>query len=345
MISEISKDRFRRFKAIKRAWYSLLILGGAFVLSLFSEFIANDRPLYIAYEGKSYFPVLYYYPGTEFGQPYEEAADYTALRKDENFRAEAFMISALIPHGPNGYDLDQPGTPPFPPSIEHAHYLGSDRLGRDLLVRLIYGFRICMLFALAIVLVSAVFGIIIGGVQGYIAGAFDLTVQRIIEVWSALPFLYVVILIGAIYGYSFAVLVCVMSLFTWIGLSYYMRGEFLKLRDQTYVRNARALGLGHVRIFFRHILPNALTPVITILPFTLISGITSLTALDFLGFGLPPPTPSWGELLAQGLDVIREHPRITLATTAALFATLMLATFIGEGAREAFDPKSRQRVE
>jgi microcin C transport system permease protein len=345
MFSEITQERWRRFKGIRRAYISLIILSGAFFLSIFSEAIANDKPIYIHYEGRSFFPLIAFHSGREFGQPFDEEADYPVLRYDEAFRDRALWISTPIPHSPNTANLDQVGTPPYGPNLSRGHWLGTDRLGRDLFARLLYGFRLCMLFSLTLMIISAFLGVVIGGVQGYLGGKTDIVMQRLIEVWSALPFLYVVILIGSIYGRNFAVLIFVMSLFSWIGLSYYMRGEFLKMRDQTYVRVARALGFSGPRIFFRQILPNALTPVITILPFTLIGGIASLTALDFLGFGLPPPTPSWGELLQQGLDVIREHPRITVVTTIALFNTLMLATFIGEGVREVFDPRSRQRVE
>lgn len=345
MFSEITKERWKRFKGIRRAYISLIVLSGAFVLSLFSEGIANDKPIFIYYEGRAFAPLFAFYAGRELGQPFDEEADYARLRDDEAFRAQAFWLSTPIPHSPNSANLDQIGTPPYGPDISRGHWLGTDRLGRDLFARLLYGFRLCMLFSLTLMIISAMLGVVIGGVQGYLGGKTDIIMQRAIEVWSALPFLYVVILIGSIYGRNFAVLIFVMSLFSWIGLSYYMRGEFLKMRDQTYVRVARALGFSGPRIFFRQILPNALTPVITILPFTLIGGISALTALDFLGFGLPPPTPSWGELLQQGLDVIREHPRITVVTTLALFVTLMLATFIGEGVREVFDPRSRQRVE
>lgn len=343
IFSESTRERWRRFKSIRRAYLSLIVLSGAFLLSLGSELFVNDRPLFLRYDGRSFYPVFFFYSGTEFGQPFAEEADYSALRRDPAFQARSFQIDPLIAHDPNRSNLDRSGTPPYPLSAEN--WLGTDRLGRDLLARLIYGFRSCMLFSLTLVAVSLVLGVSLGGIQGYLGGRFDIVMQRIIEIWSALPFLYVVILVASIYGRSFAILVFVMSLFSWIGLSYYMRGEVFKQRSQTYVSVARALGLSHWRILTRHILPNSLTPVITILPFQLIGGITALTALDFLGLGLPPPAPSWGELLQQGLDVIREYPRITLATTAALFATLMLATFIGEGVREALDPRARQRVE
>ena len=328
---------------MKRAYYSLWILGTLTVLSLFSEAIANDHPLYLRYEGRSYFPVLFFYPGTAFGLENRTEADYVALRSDEQFRAKAFMIMPPIPHAPSRSNIDRATPPPHPPSFDHL--LGTDRQGRDILARLIYGFRICMLFSLALVLFGGLLGVVIGGIQGYVGGRTDIVTQRLIEIWSALPFLYVVILVGSVYGRGFGVLLFVMALFHWIGLSYYMRAEFYRIRGLTYVQVARALGFNHWRIFFRQILPNAFTPLITILPFSLIGGITALTALDFLGFGLPPPTPSWGELLGQGLEVVRESPGLTIFTTMALFGTLMLATFIGEGARDAFDPRSRSRVE
>ncbi|MCB1175811.1 MAG: ABC transporter permease subunit [Leptospiraceae bacterium] len=344
MISEITKDRFARFRRIRRAWISLLLLGALYIISLGSELVCNDHPLYIHYQGRSYFPILFYYPPAVFGQSGAQV-DYVELRRNADFRSKATMILPLIPHSPyynyTGYETP----PPHLPSMAREHWLGTDRNGRDVLARLLYGFRICMSFALILTVIGSLLGVIIGGVQGYLGGMVDLGMQRVIEIWSALPFLYVVILIGSVYGRSFLMLILVMSLFNWIGLSYYMRGEFLRLRNQNYVKVAQTQGLGHIRIFFRQILPNATTPLITILPFNLIGGITSLTALDFLGFGLQPPTPSWGELLSSGLDVIGEQPHLTIFTTIALFITLLLATFIGEGAREAFDPRARIRVE
>ncbi|MBN1848808.1 MAG: ABC transporter permease subunit [Deltaproteobacteria bacterium] len=342
MFSELTKDRLRRFRKIRRAYYSLWILGIAFFLSLFSEFIANDKPLYLRYQGKSYFPVLFFYSEQTFGGKYKTETDYLALKEDEDFQKQGSMIFPVIPHSPLHSYLNLADNPPHPPS--RAHWLGTDAIARDILTRLIYGFRICMTFSLCLMIMGAILGIIIGGIQGYLGGVVDITAQRLIEIWSSLPFLYVVILVGAVYGRSFLLLLIIMVSFQWIGLSYYMRGEFYRLKNLTYVTAAKALGLGHVRIFFQQILPNALTPVITIMPFSLIGGITALTALDFLGFGLPPPAPSWGELLSQGLDNLYA-PWIVISTVAALFITLLLATFIGEGVREAFDPKSEYRIE
>jgi microcin C transport system permease protein len=342
VVSELTKDRLSRFKKIKRAYFSLWILGVAFCLSLFSEFIANDKPVYLRYNGSSYFPVVFFYSGKTFGGQYGTEADYLKLKDDKDFLKTGFMILPIIPHSPLHSYLDLPGNPPHPPSW--SHLLGTDSMARDVLARLIYGFRICMVFSLFLMILGAVAGIIIGGIQGYLGGKFDITVQRLIEIWSSLPFLYVVILVGSIYGSNFSLLLMVMAIFQWIGLSYYMRGEFYKLKNMTYVKAARALGIGPISIFFRQMLPNALTPVITIMPFSLIGGITSLTALDFLGFGLPPPAPSWGELLSQGLNNLYA-PWIAIATVSALFITLLLATFIGEGVREAFDPKSEYHIE
>jgi microcin C transport system permease protein len=342
MFSNLTQQRFTNFKRIRRAWYSLIILGGAFVLSLFSEFIANDKPLFMFYDGKAYFPIVAFYPATTFGGKYKTEANYLDLKNDAAFRSKSFMLFPLIPCSPLHAYLDLAGAPPHRPS--RLHWLGTDSMARDVLARLIYGFRTCMLFSLVLALLEAFFGVIIGGVQGYLGGKVDIVVQRLIEIWSSLPFLYVVILVGAIYGRNFALLVVIMALFQWIGLSYFMRGEFYKLKSMTYVKSARAIGVGPVGILFGQILPNALTPLITIMPFSVIGGISSLTALDFLGFGLPPPTPSWGELLQQGLNNLYA-PWIAAFTVAALFITLMLTTFIGEGVREAFDPKSEDRLE
>jgi microcin C transport system permease protein len=343
MLSPLTKSRLRKFRSIKRAWWSFLILGGAFILSLLSEQLVNDHPLLLRYENRWYFPTLKFYPATTFGGPYSTEANYLALRDDPAFKANVgWLLLPPIPHDPLHSYLDLDGQPPHPPSRDH--WLGTDNVARDVLARLIYGFRICMTFALALAGISAVLGIIIGGVQGYLGGKVDLVIQRLIEIWSALPLLYVVILLGSIYGRNFGVLLFVMAIFEWITLSYYTRGEFYKLRERPFVLASRGLGAGPLRILFRQILPNAMTPVITLLPFMIVAGISSLTALDFLGFGLQPPTPSWGEMIQQGLENL-QAPWVATSAVAALFVTLMLATFIGEGVREAFDPKSNTKLQ
>ena len=343
MASSITQSQFRKFKSIKRAWFSLWILGGTFLLSLFSEHLVNDRPLILHYHGSTYFPTLRFYSGRTFGGQFDTEADYLALNMDAQFAAAGgWMIRPPIPHNPLHSYLDLEGAPPHRPSLQH--WLGTDGSARDVAARLLYGYRICMFFSLGVTALSTLVGILIGGLQGYFGGKVDLFGQRIIEVWSSLPFLYVVILIGSIYGQSFLTLLLVLTLFSWIGLSYYMRAEFLRLKELPYVQASRSLGATHPRILWRQILPNALTPLVTILPFKIVGGIASLTALDFLGFGLPPPTPSWGELLKEGLDNY-QAPWLAITSILALFITLLLTSFVGEGARAAFDPKSLSRLQ
>lgn len=342
MFSEVTRQQFRRFRAMRRAWISFWILAGAFGLSLLSPHIANDRPLVMRYEGRTYFPTVKFYSDATFGGRYNTEADYLALERRSDFaETGGWMLFPPIKANPYRSYLEQTGNPPHPPSTRH--WLGTDQAARDVAARLLYGFRNSMSFALALACIVAVLGTIIGGVQGYLGSYFDLTTQRLIEIWSALPFLYVVILVGSIYGQSLTVLLFVFAIFQWVALSYYMRGEFYRLKNQTFVQATRALGAGHIRVLFRHILPNAFNPVVTIFPFTLISAISSLTALDFLGFGLPPPAASWGELLDQGLKHLYA-PWLAVSAVMALFFTLLLASFVGEGARAAFDPKSTSTV-
>lgn len=342
MFSEVTKKQFRQFRSVRRAWYSLWILVAAFVLSLFSEQIANDRPLLMRYESGWYFPTLKFYSAETFGGSYGTEAQYKDLRTSADFKAKGgWMIFPPIPHNPFKSYLDLPGNPPHAPSLDH--WLGTDQSARDVTARIIYGFRTGMSFALLLAVIGTVSGIIIGGVQGYAGGRFDITAQRLTEIWSALPFLYVVILLGSIYGQGFGMLVLVFSLFQWITLSYYIRGEFFRLKNQAFVSASRATGNSHFNIIFHHILPNALNPVITLLPFSIVGSISSLTALDFLGFGLPPPSPSWGEMLQQGLRYLYA-PWLAIASVSALFLTLLLASFVGEGARAAFDPKANTKV-
>ncbi|MCF0215056.1 MAG: ABC transporter permease [Fibrobacteraceae bacterium] len=352
--SQESKNRIKRFLKNKRAFLSLCILVIAYLLSLTSPWTVNDEPLYMSYGGKSYFPAFFRYSEKDFGGSYETEPDYKALvasaEECEMDEAEGYSrvggcpdvwtILPPIAHDPLKADLADDGAPPFAPS--EKHWLGTDSNGRDVLSRLIHGFRICISFSLLLTVLGTFLGIVIGGIQGYLGKFWDTGMQRFIEIWSSLPMLYVVILIGSIYGRSFWLLILIMAAFNWISLSYYMRGEFLKLRSMTYVQSARVLGLGHRHIFFKEILPNAMTPVVTLFPFTLIGGIGSLTSLDFLGFGLQPPTPSWGELMSQGLNNLYA-PWISISTVVALFVTLLLTTFVGEGVRDAMDPKSGDR--
>jgi microcin C transport system permease protein len=342
MVSEITRQQFRRFRSIRRAWYSFWILAGTYLLSLFSEHLANDRPLVLRYNGGTYFPTVKFYPAEAFGGQYRTEADYLALEQSPDFQAKGgWMLFPPIKSDPLRNYLREAGSPPHAPSARH--WLGTDDSARDVAARLLYGFRSSMTFALVLAVLGAAMGIVAGGIQGYAGGWVDLAGQRLIEIWSALPFLYVVILIGSIYGQTFGVLLFVFLLFEWIGLSYYMRGEFYRLKHQTFTQAAQALGAGTFRILYRHILPNAMVPVITLFPFMLIGGISSLTALDFLGFGLPAPTPSWGEMLQQGLKYLYA-PWLAISSVTALFTTLLLASFVGEGARAAFDPRSSNAI-
>ncbi len=338
-----TKARFARFRKMRRAWYSLWILGLAYALSLFSPWLVTDRPLLLSWEGHWYFPAFVHYSETEFGGRYRTEPDYPMLLKSAQEQGHAFwQIAAPIAQNPLKASLQGDGSPPYAPSAEH--WLGTDAHGRDLLARLIHGFRIGMGFSIVLTLLGTFLGILIGALQGYIGGWFDLLFQRGIEIWASLPFLYVVILVSSLFGGGFWLLVLIMALFSWIGLSYYMRGEFLRLREASYVRAAQVMGFSRWHILWKEILPNAMTPVVTLLPFTLIGGLSALTSLDFLGFGLQPPTPSWGDLLSQGLANLYA-PWIAGFTVLALFITLLLATFIGEGVRDAMDPKSGDRYE
>jgi microcin C transport system permease protein len=342
--SPLTMKRWQKFQQLKRAYYSLGILLGLYVLSLGANLIANNQPLLVKYQDKMYFPALRFYNGSHFGLGATEIPNYKELRRSAAFQEGSgnWMLFPPIPYGPNESLLTLAGNPPTPPTWRN--WLGTDDRGRDILTRLLYGYRISFSFALLITLCSMVVGVIIGALQGYLGGVFDITMQRVIEIFSTLPFLYIVIIIGSSLGTGFLVLLLIFIIFDWIGISYFIRSEFLRLREVQFVEAARALGIRDWKIMFRHILPNALTPIITFLPFNLIGAITSLSALDFLGFGLPAPTPSWGELMRQGMSNLFSY-WLSLYPTLALFGVLLLIAFVGEGVRDAFDPRKYQRME
>lgn len=344
MFSPVTLRRIEKFKRMKRAYLSFWILVVAYGISLFANFIANDQPLIVKYQNRLYFPVLRFYNGSHFGMAANEVPNYKQLAASPKFTRTTsnWMMFPPIPYGPNESLLNLSDNPPTPPTRDNL--LGTDDRGRDILARLLYGFRISFSFALLITLTSMLLGVLIGGIQGYCGGFFDLSMQRLIEIFSALPFLYIVIIIGSSLGTSFITLLIVFAIFEWIGISYFIRADFLKLREAQYVEAARALGVKDWKIMFRHILPNALTAIITFLPFDLIGSISALSALDFLGFGLPAPTPSWGELMRQGMNNIFSY-WLSLYPVLALFIVLLLIAFVGEGIRDAFDPKEYQRME
>jgi len=300
----------------------------------------NNRALLVYYEGRLYFPIYgRMIPGTTFGLDYDYETNYRLLKK--RFQAEGkgnWVLMPLVPYNAYETDLKEGAYPPFPPSLKDKHYLGTDNAGRDVLARLVYGFRIAIAFSLLLLIFNFTIGIGIGSAMGYWGGRFDLFFQRVIEVWSNIPFLYVVIIISSILVPSFFMLVMIMAFFGWISITWTMRTVTYKERARDYVLAARALGASNLRIVFKHIVPNTVAVIVTYAPFAVSNGIVALTSLDYLGFGLPPPTPSWGELLQQGWSNL-EAWWIVGSVVVAMMITLIAVTFVGEAVREAFDPR------
>jgi microcin C transport system permease protein len=340
-MNPITQKRIKRFKQIKRGYYSFVILFVLFVVSLFSELIANNYPLIVKYNGKYYFPFIKFYSGKTFNQNYYTEPDYKELSKLEFNKKNNFAIFPIIPYGYNESLDNLPTEPPSAPTKKNI--LGTDDRGRDLFTRLLYGFRMSMTFALIILAITIILGSIIGGVQGYFGGRLDITCQRLIEVFMSLPFLYIIILLANVFNPGFGLLIFVYSIFAWIGISFYIRAEVLRARKMEYVLAAQVLGASRLRIIFKHILPNVLTPIITFAPFSVSAAIIGLASLDYLGFGIPAPEPSWGELISQGLANLRSW-WLSIFPIAILFFTLLLINFIGEAIRETFDPKTHTKL-
>jgi len=335
--TSLARSRWKRFKKNRRGHYSLILFLILFGLSLFAELLSNDTPLYIHYQGASYFPLLKMYPETTFGGIFETEADYRdPFILDRLHQKGNFVLFPPNPHSFNSINLNLDRPVPSPPSGEN--FLGTDDRGRDVLARLIYGFRLSVLFGAALTAVGTLLGIMAGSVQGFFGGKTDLVFQRFIELWGSMPELYLLIIFASIFKPSMLLLLILLSLFGWMGLSDYVRAEFLKGRNMEYVKAAKALGVNNFTIMYRHLLPNSMTPVITFLPFRMSGSILALTSLDFLGLGVPPSTPSLGELLAQGKANI-EAWWLSLSTFVVLVGTLVLLIFIGEALREAFDPR------
>lgn len=326
-----------RFRSDRRGYLSLWILGSLFALSLCAELVSNDKPLLVRYAGEFYVPLLVTYPEKTFGGDFATPTDYL-----DPFIAERLGAGdnwAVYP--PNRYRFDTlnyfaPSPNPAAPSREN--WFGTDDRGRDVFARLLYGFRISLLFGLALTAIGTVVGVLAGALQGYLGGRTDLAFQRFIEIWGSLPELYLLIIFASIFEPGIAIVLLLLSLFGWMGLSDYVRAEFLRNRNLEYVLAARALGLSSAQIMWRHVLPNSLTPVIAFLPFRMSGAILALTSLDFLGLGVPPTTPSLGELLAQGKNNL-DAWWISLTTFTVLVGTLMLLIFIGEGLRSALDTR------
>jgi microcin C transport system permease protein len=333
------KRSWLRFKANRRGYISLWLFGILFVLSLFSEVLLNDKPLIVRYQGEFYFPFVVSYPETTFGGDFETEADYTDPFVRELITAgDNWVIDPPVQYSYNTINFRSELPNPAPPTSQNM--MGTDDRGRDVFARLVYGFRISVLFAFALTAIGVAIGIFAGAVQGYFSGRLDLFMQRVIEVWSSMPELYLLIIFASIFQPSIWLLIILLSLFGWMGLSDYVRAEFLRGRNMDYVRAARAMGQTDVAIMRRHLLPNSMTPVITFLPFRISGSILALTSLDFLGLGVPPTTPSLGQLLAQGKENI-EAWWLSLSTFIVLVGTLMLLIFIGEALREAMDTRRR----
>jgi len=335
-ITPITRRRINNFKANKRGYWSFWLFLVLFVGSLFAEFIANEKPVLVVYDGGIYTPIFKAYPETAFGGEFELEADYRDPFVQELIEEKGWMVWPIIRynHRTVAWDLPQPA--PSPPDGEH--WLGTDDQARDVSARLIYGFRISVLFGLTLTIFSSIVGVAAGAVQGYFGGWTDLLFQRFIEVWEGLPVLFLLIILASVVEPNFWWLLGIMLLFSWMGLVGVVRAEFLKVRNYEYVRAARALGVTDGVIMFRHVLPNAMVSTVTFLPFILSGSITTLTALDFLGFGLPPGSASLGELLAQGKSNL-QAPWLGLTGFFVIALMLSLLIFIGEAVRDAFDPR------
>ena len=334
-ITPITRRRIENFKANRRGFWSLWVFLALFGVSLFAEFIANDRPLLVQYDGSYYLPVFQDYPETTFGGFLPTATYYRDPEVIEMINEKGWIVWPLIPFSYQTI-TDAPGPYPAPPSP--TNWVGTDDQGRDVLARLIYGFRISVLFGLALTLFSSIIGVAAGAVQGYFGGLVDLGFQRFIEVWEGLPVLYLLIILATFVEPNFWFLLGLMLLFSWTALVGVVRAEFLRARNFDYVRAARALGVSDAIIIWRHVLPNAMVATLTFLPFVLNGSITTLTSLDFLGFGLPPGSASLGELLAQGKANL-QAPWLGITAFCVLALMLSLLIFIGEAVRDAFDPR------
>ena len=363
-LSPLNKRRWQNFKRNRRGYWSLWLFLVLFGISLFAEFIANDKPFLILMDGKAYFPAVVTYPETAFGGDFETAADYRdPYLQDLVAKKGGTMIWPLIRYSYNTHNLDLPTPAPSPPTwqlteaqckpvVDKKHlsgcsdleynWLGTDDQGRDVVARLIYGFRISVLFGLILTIVSSVIGVAAGAVQGYFGGWTDLLFQRFIEIWTSVPSLYLLLIISSVLVPGFFVLLGILLLFSWVSLVGLVRAEFLRGRNFEYIQAARALGVSNATIMFRHLLPNAMVATMTFLPFILSSSVMTLTALDFLGFGLPPGSPSLGELLSQGKANI-QAPWLGLAGFFSVAIMLSLLIFIGEAVRDAFDPRKTFR--
>jgi microcin C transport system permease protein len=359
-LTPINQRRLANFKANRRGYWSLWIFLVLFIVSLGAEFIANDKPFLVSFEGRFYFPAVVNYPETTFGGDFETAADYRDPYLQKLIADKGgYMLWPPIRYSYDTHNLDLPTPAPSPPTwllteaqckevVERKHlsgcsaleynWLGTDDEGRDVVARLIYGFRLSVLFGLILTIVSSVIGVAAGAVQGYFGGWTDLLFQRFIEIWTSLPDLYLLLIISSVLVPGFFTLLGILLLFSWVSLVGLVRAEFLRGRNFEYITAARALGVSNGVIMFRHLLPNAMVATMTMLPFILSGSVMSLTALDFLGFGLPPGSPSLGEMLQQGKSNI-QAPWLGISGFFTIAIMMSLLIFIGEAVRDAFDPR------
>lgn len=335
-LSPISQRRLAQFKANKRGYWSFWIFLILLILCIGAEFIANDKPLLLKYDSNLYFPVFQNYAETEFGGDFETEADYRDPYVKELIEEKGWMVWPPIRFSYDTINYELPTPAPSSPTLENL--IGTDDQGRDVVARVIYGFRISVLFGLALTIISSVIGITAGAFQGYYGGRLDLIMQRVIEVWASLPSLYILIIFSAMFVPGFWTLLFILLLFSWVSLVDVVRAEFLRTRNFDYVKAANALGVSNLTIMRRHVLPNAMVATLTLMPFILTGSITALTSLDFLGLGLPPGSASLGELLAQGKNNL-QAPWLGITAFLSLAIMLTLLTFIGEAVRDAFDPR------
>ena len=332
-----ARRAWRRYRSNRLGFVSLVVFASLFAVSLLAEVLSNDKPLAVRYDGRWYFPVVQTLPETTFGGDFATPADYLDPLIRENLRRPGNI--ALYPLNPYHYStINYFSRQPSPAPPDADNLLGTEDRGRDLLAQLLYGFRISVVFALIVTGLCTIFGVLYGAIQGYFAGWTDIAMERFNEIWSAMPTLYMLIIFSALFSPSFWLLVILLSMFGWLGIAAYVRAEFLRNRTLDYVRAARALGQSNWKIIRRHILPNSLTPVVTLIPFEMAGAIGALTSLDFLGLGMPPGTPSLGDLLNQGKNNL-DAWWISLATFVVLVVTLLLLILIGDALRDALDPR------
>ena len=344
MNESILKRRWKKFKTLKRGYYSLVTLTVLYAISFFLPVLINNKALIVKYNGSYHFPIFSgYIAGKEFGQDVPGEPRYRVLQKEFSNQSQTGNWVLMPPYPYSPYeDITTEGNKMYE-SPSRKHWLGTDNTGRDVFARLCYAFNISISFALILTFINYVIGVLIGGTMGYFGGKFDLIFQRLIEIWSSLPMLFVIIILSSILKPSFLLLIGIYTLVNWISMTYLMRAEFYREKSRAYVAAALSMGQSNFKVMFKHILPNSLVPIITYFPFAVVAGITALVGLDYLGFGLSPPTPSWGQMLDVGLQNIRKWWMV-FAPVTAQFLTLLCIVFIGEGVREAFDPKVYSRL-